>query len=214
MHTSQRSCVDWRRVPVSGLFSSIFGSFFTWWGVFVLAALDSSVFLFAPMGPDALVVYLSARDAHLFWLYALMTTAGSALGAAFTYWMGRKVGEAELARFVRPRQLERVKQRVKGTGAFAMALPAALPPPFPLTAFMLTCGALELPWARLFTLFAGTRVIRFGLEALLARRYGSAVLRLVESRTVQIALGVIVVGVVVGSIIAILPMWRRARQER
>ena len=89
----------------------------------MLAALDSSVFVVSPMGPDALVIYLAARDPHRFWLYALLTAAGSTLGASLTYWMGRKVGEAELTRFVPARRLERVKRRTTGTGALVVALP-------------------------------------------------------------------------------------------
>lgn len=198
---------------MTAFFSSIVGHFLTWWGAFVLAALDSSVFVFSPMGPDALVVYLSARDPHRFWLYALLTAAGSTLGASLTYWMGRKVGEAELTRFVPARRLEQVKKRATGTGAPMMALPAALPPPFPLTAFVLMCGALEISPARVFAVYAGTRVLRFGAEALLARRYGAAVLRFLASTTVQIAVGIVALVVVVGSIIVIVPMLRRSRQR-
>ena len=197
---------------MTGFFSSILSSFLTWWGAFVLAALDSSVFVFSPMGPDALVVYLAARDPSRFWLYALLTTAGSTLGAAFTYWMGRKVGEAELTRFVPARRLERVKQRVTNAGALVMALPAALPPPFPLTAFVLMCGALEVSATRVFAVFAGTRLLRFGAEALIARRYGTVLLRVLESTTVQIAVAIIAVVVVVGSVVAIVPMLRRSRK--
>ena len=197
---------------MTAFFSSIFGYFLTWWGAFVLAALDSSVFVFSPMGPDALVVFLAARDPGRFWLYALLTTAGSTLGAGLTYWMGRKVGEAGLARFVPVRRLDRVKRRATGTGALVMALPAALPPPFPLTAFVLTCGALEVSPARVFTVFAGTRMVRFGVEALLARRYGAAVLRLLESTAVQVAVGVVAFVVVVGSIVVIVPIVRGSRR--
>jgi undecaprenyl-diphosphatase len=196
--------------------SSIFGSFFSWWGAFALAALDSSVFVFSPMGPDALVVYLASRNPERFWLYALLSAAGSTCGAAITYWMGRRAGESGLARFVRDRQLERIKGRVTRAGALPVALTAALPPPFPLTAFVLTCGALEVPWPRLLSVFAAVRAIRFGAESLLARRYGSAVLRLIDPRAAGIALAAVVVLVGAGTLVAIVPILRSrwARQSR
>jgi len=199
---------------VTTFLSSIVGYFLTWWGAFVLAALDSSVFVFTPMGPDALVIYLAARDPDRFWLYALLTTAGSTFGAAITYWMGRKFGEAGLTRFASTRRLEQVRQRATGTGSLMMVLPAALPPPFPLTAFVLTCGALELSASRLFAVFAGTRLLRFGAEAMVARRYGAAVLRLLKSPIVQVAVGALALAIVIGSIVVLVPILRRSRRPR
>ena len=59
-----------------------FGVFLTWWGPFVVGALDSSLVFFMPFGVDALVIYLAARDETLFWIYPLLATAGSLAGAA------------------------------------------------------------------------------------------------------------------------------------
>jgi len=132
-------------------FISLFRFFLTWWGVFLLGALDSSALFFAPFGTDAVLVYLCARNRSLFWLYPLLTTAGSVVGAAMTYAMGAKIGDAGLSRLVAERRLERLRRRVKEIGAFALGLAAALPPPFPLTAFVLTSGALKaaVPSARI-----------------------------------------------------------------
>ena len=70
----------------------ILGFFLTWWGAAVLAALDSSMLFFLPFGIDTVVIYLSARDETFFWIYPLLASAGSVLGAAVTYWIGHKVG--------------------------------------------------------------------------------------------------------------------------
>src|ERR1043166_5481984 len=123
-----------------GLFPHLFRYFLTWWGAYVLGALDASMVFFLPFGIDALVIYLSARNGMLFWIYPLLATAGSLTGAAVTYWIGKKGGEIGLQRFVSPRRLERLKHRVQTKGAVAMAFAALLPPPFPLTPFVLTCG--------------------------------------------------------------------------
>src|SRR3954447_6931174 len=118
-----------------GLFHTAFAFFLTWWGAYVLAALDASMVFFLPFGIDAVVIYLSARNGMLFWLYPLLATAGSLTGAAITYWIGRKGGEMGLERLIQGRPLERFRRRVQNGGAGALAVPALLPPPFPLAPF-------------------------------------------------------------------------------
>jgi len=195
-------------------FISLFRFFLTWWGVFILGALDSSALFFAPFGTDAVVVYLCARNRSLFWLYPLLTTAGSVVGAALTYAMGVKIGDAGLSRLIPERRLERLRRRVKDVGALALGLAAALPPPFPLTAFVLTSGALKVGRARFLLVFAGARLIRFGVEAVLARRYGAAVTRVLESPAAErIAIGLLIVSIV-GTVLTVARMWRSTRAPR
>jgi len=196
------------------MFSSFLNYFLTWWGALILGALDSSLFVFLPFGTDVVVVYLCARNPPLFWLYTLLITAGSVVGAAGTYLLGAKIGDAGLSRFVAKRRLERLRTRVKDIGAFAMGLSAILPPPFPLTAFVLTSGALKVGMARFLLVFAAARLIRFGVEGALARRYGASVLRLLESEVAQqIVIGLVIVSIV-GTIVAIVHAWRGTRPAR
>src|SRR5690349_5165717 len=126
--------------PSSMFFRSLFSFFLTWWGAFLMGALDSSMLFFLPFGMDALVIYLAARHRDLFWMYPLLAAAGSLTGAVVTFWIGQKAGEEGLERLVPKRQLERIRERVRGGGAIAMALAALLPPPFPLTPIILTSG--------------------------------------------------------------------------
>ena len=131
-----------------------------------------------------------------FWIYPLLATAGSVPGAAVTFWIGRKAGEVGLERLVPRRRLERFRGRVRDSGAVALALPAILPPPFPLTPFVLTCGALEVDRWMFFSTFAAMRLIRFGIEAVLARIYGRGILRVLESDNFQmVVIGFIVIAV-------------------
>ena len=98
--------------------------------------------------------------------------------------------------------------RMKGIGPLAMGLSALLPPPFPLTAFILTSGALKVPIARVLLIFAAARLFRFGTEALLAQRFGTSLLRLFESEPVQrVAIGLVVVAIT-GTVITIVRVWR------
>jgi membrane protein YqaA with SNARE-associated domain len=197
-----------------GLFPHAFRFFLTWWGAYVLGALDASMVFFLPFGIDALVIYLSARNGMLFWIYPLLATAGSVTGAAVTYWIGHKGGELGLERLIASGRLERFRKRVQKGGAVAMAVPALLPPPFPLTPFVLTCGALKANRWIFFPTFAAMRLIRFGSEAALARIYGRGVLRLLESDAFQrVIVGFIIVAVL-GTILSAVMLWRSTRQPR
>jgi len=197
-----------------GLFHAAFGFFLSWWGAYLLAALDASMVFFLPFGVDALVIYLSARHGMFFWIYPLLATAGSVTGAAITYWVGRKAGELGLERLVPNHRFERFRRRVQKQGAAAMASAALLPPPFPLTPFVLTCGALEVDRRIFFSMFALMRLIRFGSEAALARVYGRGVLRVLESQQFQMVIIGFIVVAVIGTIVSALVLWRNTRQPR
>jgi membrane protein YqaA with SNARE-associated domain len=173
--------------------------FLSWWGAFLLGALDSSLVFFLPLGIDTLVIYLAARNEDLFWLYPLLATAGSITGAALTYWIGRTAGEAGLERLVPKRRLERLQSRVRESGAIAFALPALLPPPFPLTPFILTCGA---------------RLARFFVGATLARLYGRGILRVMESDGFRMVIIGLIVLAVVGTAISGAMLWRSTRRPQ
>ena len=197
-----------------GLFHAAFGFFLSWWGAYLLAALDATMVFFLPFGVDAVVIYLAARDGMFFWMYPLLATAGSVTGAAITYWIGQKGGEMGLERLVPSRHLERFRCRVQKGGAAAMAIPAPLPPPFPLTPFVLTCGALNADRRIFFGTFALMRLVRFGFEAALARVYGRGVLRILESDAFQNVIVAFIILAVVGTLISAVMLWRATRQPR
>jgi membrane protein YqaA with SNARE-associated domain len=158
------------------------------------------------------VVYLCARNPSLFWLYPLLTAAGSVVGAAVTYLIGVKIGDDGLTRFVSKRRLEGLRSRVRTIGAFTMGLLGLLPPPFPLTAFVITSGALKVGMRRFLLVFGASRVIRFGIEGILARRYGASVLPMLESDLAQQIIGALVAVSILGTVIGIARMWRATRR--
>lgn len=186
----------------------VLGFFLTWWGAFLVAALDASLVFFMPLGIDALVIYLAARDEHFFWIYPLIATSGSLTGAAITFWIGHKLGEVGLKRLVPDGRLARLRARVRDSGAIAMALPALLPPPFPLTVFILTCGALSVNRWLFFTTFAVMRLIRFAAEAALARIYGRSVLQVLQSDPFQMVVVGFIAVATIGTIVSAVMLWR------
>src|SRR4029453_120417 len=123
------------------LFYSFLGFFLTLPGLVVMGVLDSSLVFFLPLGIDFVVILLAARKPELFWLYAILATVGSLIGAAATFWIGRKVGEHGLSRLVKAPRLSGIKKRVGNSAAVTIAAFAIIPPPFPFTAFVLTSGA-------------------------------------------------------------------------
>ena len=199
---------------MTGFFASIFGFFLTWWGAFLMAALDTSMLFFLPFGIDAVVIFLAARNEELFWLYPLLATAGSLTGAAITFWVGRKAGSAGLERMVPGKRLERLKCKVNEKGAVALAVPALLPPPFPLTPFILTCGALDVNRWRFFVTFGIVRLLRFGTEAVLARLYGRGVLAVLQSEPFQMAIIAFVVVALLGTITSAVLLWRSTHHKK
>lgn len=194
-------------------FHSFFSLFLSWWGAFLIAALDATLVVFLPFGVDAVVIYLAASDRDLFWVYPLLATAGALAGAATTYWIGAKIGDVGLERFVPERRLARLRARVRTSGAVALAIPALLPPPFPLTPFILTCGALKVSRSRFFTIFAAIRLLRFGVEAWLALVYGRGILRVLESDAFQVVIGVFVAAAVLGTAASGVMLWRSTRES-
>src|SRR5687767_14710866 len=165
------------------LFNSLLSYFLTPAGVFFMGALDASLVFFLPLGIDFVVIIMAARKPELFWLYAVLATTGSLIGAGATFWIGRKVGERGLTRLVKPSTLKRVERRVTHSAAVPIAALGIIPPPFPFTAFILTSGACRLnPWTFLSTL-ALVRLTRFTVEGGLAAYYGGGILAWMASRT-------------------------------
>jgi len=111
--------------------------------------------------------------------------------------MGIKIGEQGLERFLPPKRLAKIRKRIKESGALALASLSLVPPPFPFTPFVLAAGALEVRAITFFTTFAACRIIRFGIEASLAVRYGRRILQWLDSPFLQEAVeGCIVVAAV------------------
>ena len=194
------------------LFYSLLGYFLTPVGLVLMGALDSSMVFFLPLGIDFVVIILAARKPELFWMYAILATVGSLIGAALTFWIGRKAGEHGLTRLIKPSQLKRIEQRVTQGAAVSVAALGIIPPPFPFTAFVLTSGALRAnPWSFLVTL-AGVRLLRFVVEAALAAHYGRGILAWMQSTTFTIVVGVMIALAIIGTLVSAIAVYRSTKR--
>jgi membrane protein YqaA with SNARE-associated domain len=191
----------------------IIGLFATPIGVVVLAALDSTVFFSLPFGIDAAVVILAAQQPSLAWYVPLLAVTGSIAGAAVSFWMGRVIGEKGLDRYVSARRLKRIRNRVRESGAIALAVLDLIPPPFPFTLFVLAAGTLEVDGATFFITLTICRFIRFGAEALLAVLYGPQILTWLESDIFHDIVSVCIVLALVVSVVSIVRIVRASRPK-
>lgn len=196
---------------MQAFFSSIFGLFLSPLGILVLGILDSSMLFFLPAAIDTAVVVLTARNEELFWLYPMLAAIGSLIGAAITYAIGRKIGEAGLERWISDQKMKKVRRKVDQQGVVAMGMTALLPPPFPLTPFVLTSGALGLDKKKFFITLFAMRVVRFGAESLLAMVYGRRILVWLDSDLFQYAITGFMVIALVGTVISIAQVIRKVR---
>ena len=192
----------------------IIGLFATPIGVVVLAALDSTVFFSLPFGIDAAVVILAARQPGLAWSVPLLAVAGSIAGAAVSFWMGRVIGEKGLDHYVSPRRLKRIRNRVRNSGAIALAVLDLIPPPFPFTLFVLAAGTLEVDTATFFVTLTLCRILRFGAEALLAVIYGPKILIWLESNIFHDIVSVCIVFALIVSAVSITRIVHASRPKR
>jgi len=183
-------------------------------GIFVLATLDSTMFFFFPLGIDAVVIIVSARMSSRAWMIPILATAGSVAGAALTFWMGSIIGDAGLEQYAPPKRLTMIRKRLQNTGAIGLAALDLIPPPFPFTAFVLAAGALEVKKTTFFVTLVLCRLLRFGVESLLAVWYGRRILGWFDSNLVHTVLTLIILAAIAISVISIVRTFGRRSAPR
>ena len=147
-------------------------------GLFFVAIVDSSfVPLPIPGVTDVMIVLYAAAHANLFLLIAI-ATAGSALGGLFSHAVGQTGGIHFLEKHVPPRILRRVTHWMERHAIISVALPAILPPPMPLSPFVLAAGAVKMSRRTFMTAFTISRFARHVVAVALGVHYGRAVLHL------------------------------------
>jgi membrane protein YqaA with SNARE-associated domain len=199
---------------MQGFFGAMFSWFLSPFGLVALSALDSSMLFFLPAATDMAVIILTARQRAMFWAFPVLATTGSLIGAYVTFWLGRKIGENSLACWVSERRLKSVQQKVKTKGAIALAIPGLMPPPFPLTPFILVCGALKVNKLKFFLTLGEARLLRFGLAAVLALIYGRRIITLLESEMFQLIIAGFIVIALVGSAYSAYRVIKTTRKYR
>ncbi len=147
-------------------------------GLLFVAIFDSSAIpLPIPGSTDLLLLWLVAHSGNL-WLLTPSAIAGSLVGGFTTWQIGQKGGEAALRHYVSARLLGRVNAWVEHHPVLAVFLPALLPPPIPLSPFLLASGALGVTRNRFLLVYGAARTLRYSLIAWLGVTYGRRVVRM------------------------------------
>src|ERR1700756_1476805 len=129
-------------------------------GVFLVSIVDSSfVPLPVPGVTDIMIIIMSAQHQNII-LLVLLATIGSALGGYFSHLVGQRGGMAFLEKRIPPRIFKRVCHWMERNAILSVALPAILPPPMPISPFVLAAGALRMSRKKFMIAFTASRCLR------------------------------------------------------
>jgi membrane protein YqaA with SNARE-associated domain len=143
----------------------------------LLGLIDNSV-IPLPGSTDIVTVLLAAHHPSLWVYYAIMATAGALIGGYLTYRMARKGGKETLEKRFSKKTTKQVYAIFSRWGFAAVAIPALLPPPFPIVPMLLAAGAMQYSTRKFLTALAVGRGIRFTILAYLGFHYGRHIVRL------------------------------------
>jgi membrane protein YqaA with SNARE-associated domain len=151
-------------------------------GLFLMSVLDSS-FLILPFGNDLLLIaFISSDRTGPTWIaYVLVSAIGSVLGVFIVDLLMRKAGEKGLEHFVSKRRIEQLKSKFENKAGITLFLATLIPPPFPFTPAVMTASTLQLPRKKLLGIVFLGRLVRFGVEGVLALYFGRQLISYINS---------------------------------
>ena len=178
-------------------------------GLILLGLLDNSI-IPLPGSMDVITILLAAHRREPWVYYAFMATAGSVLGGYLTYRMARKGGKETLEKRFSKKKAARIYGIFEKWGFAAVAIPALLPPPFPIVAMLLAAGALQYPTRKFLAALAVGRAVRYSLLAYLGFHYGRHIVRLF-SQYYKPTLALLIAFSVIGALYGLFEYKRRQK---
>ncbi|MGD0792402.1 MAG: VTT domain-containing protein [Terriglobales bacterium] len=142
----------------------------------LLGLVDNSV-IPLPGSTDVVTILLAAHHPTMWVYYAIMATAGALIGGYLTYRMARKGGKETLEKRFSKKTTSKVYAIFERWGFAAVAIPALLPPPFPIVPMLLAAGAMQYPTRKFLTALAVGRGSRFTILAYLGVHYGRHIVK-------------------------------------
>jgi membrane protein YqaA with SNARE-associated domain len=179
-------------------------------GEVLLGVADASV-IPTPGSLDILIILLVAGAPQHWWIYVLAATIGSTLGAYVTYRIGLRGGKEGLEKRIPEKKLQRIYGWSEKYGLGAVAVPALLPPPFPLSPFLLAAGVLKVPRTKFLAAYAIGRLVRYSIVAWLGRLYGKALIHGMQQYSKPIIWALIALAIL-GGLVAGIYIWHRKQQ--
>jgi membrane protein YqaA with SNARE-associated domain len=183
-------------------------------GVFLVSIVDSS-FVPPPLPgvTDIMVIVLAAQHQNVI-LLVLLATAGSAIGGYLSHLVGQRGGMAFLEKRIPPRIFKRVCQWMESHAILSVALPAILPPPMPLSPFVLAAGALRMSRKKFMIAFTVSRCLRHIIAAWLGIHYGRHIVRIWNGLSAKYATPVLIViwaGIAISCAFAFWQIYKTSR---
>jgi len=175
-------------------------------GLILLGLADNSV-VPLPGSMDVLTILLAARHKHLWWYYAFMATVGAVIGGYITYGLARKGGKEAFERKLSKSRADKIFKRFEKWGFFAVAVPAILPPPFPIVPFLLAAGAMQYSRQKFVAALALGRGVRFTILAGLGAIYGRHIVRFF-TKYYKPALVVLIALAVIAGVLSLVQYYR------
>ncbi|MFL6437265.1 MAG: YqaA family protein [Terriglobales bacterium] len=179
-------------------------------GEVLLGVADASV-IPTPGSLDILLILLVAGAPQHWWIFVLAAAIGSTIGALITYGIGFKGGKEGLEKRIPEKKLKKVYHWSEKYGLGAVAVPALLPPPFPLSPFLLAAGVLRVPRTKFLGAYAVGRLVRYGIVSWLGKMYGQALIHGMQQYSKPIIWGLIC-SAVLGGTAAGIYIWHRKQQ--
>ena len=183
-------------------------------GLTLVSVIDSSFIpLPIPGVTDIMLVLFAAGHGNPILLIGL-ATLGSALGGLLSHAVGQAGGMKFLEKHVPGKLLGRVTNWVEHHSILAIALPAILPPPVPLSPFVLAAGAVHMSRRRFMIAFTASRLIRHAIAVWLGIRYGTQVLAVWNRFSTKWAVTILIVFWAVTLIFTGIGIWRLVQTSK
>jgi membrane protein YqaA with SNARE-associated domain len=181
-------------------------------GLIVVGIADNSL---VPLtgSMDVLTIWLAAHHREPWPYYAIMATIGAVIGGYITYTLARKGGKQALERKLSPRTAAKVYKRFERWGFYAVAVPAILPPPFPIVPFLLAAGGLQYSRKKFLAALSLGRGVRYTTVAGLGAVYGRSI-DAFFARYYKAALAVLIGLAILGAAMTLLTYYRSRSKNR
>ena len=164
------------------------------WGILLLSALDSS-FIQMPAFIDIAVMGAAALSPQNAVGFGIAAVIGSVAGVMIVYGLarsGRHAGGGD------GKRMKWAEDFLKRRGTLALLAAALMPAPFPFKVVVLAAGYLRQPIPSVLVGVGTGRVIRFGMEAFLAARYGEQIVSTVQANAPLVGLAAAVAIILAG----------------
>ncbi len=145
-------------------------------GLIVLGLADNSL-IPLPGSTDVATIVLAAHHRQLWFYYSIMATVGAVIGGYLTYRMARKGGKETVNKKFSQKKANRFYAIFERWGFASVAIPAILPPPFPIVPILLVAGAMQYPTKKFIAALTLGRGIRYAILGYLGAHYGSSILK-------------------------------------